>query len=199
MAIDGYSKKVVGHCTMPVKNNLRIYEEVYRPAVISYGMWDQDRQPYLQTPSTRNHVIERMWVEINERVNYPLKRALIQMTDNEELDMEDNLTRYCVSSLTCQMARIGMENVVNTWNAHRIPGKGIPNQLCGQGYPAKIHQNFFLLVRWLPTSMMKKWERHLRRSRISLQTPSPTLKTSNGLSMSSAHIWQTCGLFASKW
>uniref|UniRef100_A0A1A8QU98 Si:ch211-227p7.1 n=2 Tax=Nothobranchius rachovii TaxID=451742 RepID=A0A1A8QU98_9TELE len=30
MAIDGFSKKVVGHSTMPIKNNLIIYEEVYR-------------------------------------------------------------------------------------------------------------------------------------------------------------------------
>ncbi len=30
MAIDGFSKKVVGHSTMPIKNNIIIYEEVYR-------------------------------------------------------------------------------------------------------------------------------------------------------------------------
>ncbi|CAM4732694.1 unnamed protein product [Leuciscus chuanchicus] len=30
LAVDGFSKKVVGHATMPVKNNLTIYEQVYR-------------------------------------------------------------------------------------------------------------------------------------------------------------------------
>lgn len=30
MAIDGYSKKIVGHSTMPIKNNIIIYDEVYR-------------------------------------------------------------------------------------------------------------------------------------------------------------------------
>ena len=30
MAIDGFSKKVVGHSTMPIKNNIVIYEEVNR-------------------------------------------------------------------------------------------------------------------------------------------------------------------------
>lgn len=30
IAIDGYSSKVVAHATMPVKNNLIIYEDVYR-------------------------------------------------------------------------------------------------------------------------------------------------------------------------
>ena len=30
VAIDGYSGKLVGHSTMPIKNNLTIYEEVYR-------------------------------------------------------------------------------------------------------------------------------------------------------------------------
>ena len=30
IAIDGYSSKIVGWSTMPVKNNLVIYDEVYR-------------------------------------------------------------------------------------------------------------------------------------------------------------------------
>lgn len=30
MAVDGYSKRVVSHATMPIKNNLIIYENVYR-------------------------------------------------------------------------------------------------------------------------------------------------------------------------
>lgn len=30
LAIDGYSKKIVSHTTIPVKNNQTIYEEVYR-------------------------------------------------------------------------------------------------------------------------------------------------------------------------
>lgn len=29
-AIDGFSSKIVGHSTMPVKNNLVIYQDVYR-------------------------------------------------------------------------------------------------------------------------------------------------------------------------
>ncbi|XP_073688666.1 uncharacterized protein [Garra rufa] len=167
IAVDGYSFKVVGHATMPIKNNLTIYEEVYRPAVLFNGMWDQvrvdfgkefylclfmqeilsayryntDREPYKQTPSTKNHRIERLWPEINNRVNYPLKEALIQLTDQEVLDMEDPISRYCVSELVCQMGRIGVERVVNSWNAHRIPGRGVPNALGEGGCFKKISED----------------------------------------------------------
>uniref|UniRef100_A0A1A8MEW8 Si:ch211-227p7.1 n=1 Tax=Nothobranchius pienaari TaxID=704102 RepID=A0A1A8MEW8_9TELE len=167
MAIDGFSKKVVGHSTMPIKNNLIIYEEVYRSAVLSYGLWDQmrvdcgtefylslfiqeklaehrhnhERRPFVQTPSTRNHVIERMWSEVNARVNYPLKTALVQLVDMEDLDMEDNTSKYCVSNLTCQMAGLGITNVIEAWNAHRIPGKGIPNELAKEGCPARVPED----------------------------------------------------------
>ncbi|KAK1905295.1 Forkhead box protein E1 [Dissostichus eleginoides] len=116
LAIDGFSSKIVGRSTMPVKNNLTIYNEVYRSAIMEHGMWDQEkfasqrhnteRPPYQQTPSTK-----------------------------EELDMEDNMTKYCVSSLTCQLAQLGVERAVQAWNAHRIPGKGIPTLVHAHAQP----------------------------------------------------------------
>ncbi|XP_034404886.1 uncharacterized protein LOC117741770 [Cyclopterus lumpus] len=168
LAIDDFSSKIVGRATMPVKNNLTIYSDVYRSAVMEYGMWDQVRvdhgkefyltlfmqekladhrhntetPPYQQTPSTKNHTIERIWQEVNNRVNYPLEAALVQLVDQEELDMEDRITRFCVSSLTCQLAQLGVSRTVEAWNAHRIPGKGIPSYLARDGCPKKLSPDY---------------------------------------------------------
>lgn len=39
------------------------------------------------------------------------------------------------------MARIGITKVTEAWNAHRIPGKGIPNELAKEGCPAKLPED----------------------------------------------------------
>ena len=41
-----------------------------------------DIVPYRQTPSTHNHIIERIWVELNQVVTYQLKGILIAMVES---------------------------------------------------------------------------------------------------------------------
>ncbi len=42
-AIDGFSRKLVGFSTMPRKNPITIYNTVFRPLLITEGIWDQVR------------------------------------------------------------------------------------------------------------------------------------------------------------
>ena len=43
LAIDGYSGFILGLITMPVKNNLIIYNQLFRPILQQFGLWDQIR------------------------------------------------------------------------------------------------------------------------------------------------------------
>ena len=73
----------------------------------------------------QNHTVERIWPEINQRVNYPIKSALVELVDSDSLNMEDSIAKFCTSSLCLLLADIGVTQVVESWNAHRIPGKYI--------------------------------------------------------------------------
>ena len=160
VAIDGYSRKIVGLITIPKKNATVIYDLLFQPLLHSVGLWDQlrvdhgtefaliitaqqhlsqhrqnrSRQPVLQSLSRQNHRAERIWPEVNRRINYPFKCALIDMENREKLNMGNDVTRFCVSWVTIRVMQSGIERFVAAWNSHRIPGPegGIPNELASR-------------------------------------------------------------------
>ncbi|XP_020899410.1 uncharacterized protein LOC110238104 [Exaiptasia diaphana] len=162
IASDGYSNYVLAAASMPVKNNVEIYRAVLRPILLEYGLWDQVRvdcgkefyltlfvqetlaphrcntlrKPFKQTPSTKNHMAERHWVEVNGRVNYPIKQQLHKMVQEELIDMTDEIDKYCVSWITIQTVQAGIQELLPAWNNHSIPGKGKPVNIMRTCYSA---------------------------------------------------------------
>lgn len=135
------SSFIVPHCS--------IFFCLHRPLLLHYGLFDQlrvdhgtefclcifvqellknrrgdtSRAPWRQTTSTKNYRAERLWPEENARVNYPLKRALNFIKEQEIFNMEDPLVSFAVSWVTLHVSKVGSENFVNSWNYHRIPGE----------------------------------------------------------------------------
>jgi hypothetical protein len=83
----------------------------------------------MQTPSTNNLTVERIWVYINQRVNYPIKRHLCKLEDDGLIDINDEHFKFSISTVTINTAKVGMERFVSSWNSHCVSGKGIPNVL----------------------------------------------------------------------
>ena len=132
---------------MEVKNPIPIYEYVFHPAILKYGLWNQlridhgqkfslcifvqdllknyrqstEKQPWKQTTSARN-VIECFWPELNSRVNYPVKRALINIIEENDYSMSDPVLRCCVSWVTNYICQEAIQHLIKSWNHHIIPG-----------------------------------------------------------------------------
>ena len=47
--------------------------------------------------------IERFWVEVNGRVKYLIKKALVTMDNNLLIDMENQIDKFCVSWVACKI------------------------------------------------------------------------------------------------
>lgn len=156
-AVDGYSRKIVGFSIMPRKNPITIYNTIFRPLLLSEGIWDQlrldhgteftlvstiqqylsahrvhqDRLPVFLTTSRQKHRVERIWPEINSCIDYPIKAVLVLMEQEEVINMEDNIHKFAVSWVAIKLAWSPGATFIDAWNAHNIPGRsgGIPNML----------------------------------------------------------------------
>ena len=148
MFVDGCSRFICGAIILPIKNPILIYHHLFRPTLLRYGLFDKirmdhgqefclclfvqkllkecrfdkRRMPWRQTQSTQNYVAERMWPEINQRINYPIKRVLVALQAREAFDFDDAVTKFCVSWLTMYTCHDPLQQVVDSWNFHRIPG-----------------------------------------------------------------------------
>ena len=70
----------------------------------------------------QNHVVERFWVEINSRVNYPVKTALIEMQQHDDINMDSLIHQFCTLWYTLRVVSAGCTLAVQAWNNHSIPG-----------------------------------------------------------------------------
>lgn len=84
--------------------------------------YNQERPAHFKTTSKKNLAIERIWPEVNARVNYPIKRILVELEENGSIDIDNDYIAYCVSWFACEVAKVGMERFVTSWNSHRIKG-----------------------------------------------------------------------------
>ncbi|KXJ07190.1 hypothetical protein AC249_AIPGENE13490 [Exaiptasia diaphana] len=69
---------------------------------------------------THNLPAERKWVEINQRTNYPIKEALIDMQRRLVINMADPIEKFCVSFVSIIVAEVGVAKAVDAWNEHPI-------------------------------------------------------------------------------
>ena len=51
------------------------------------------------------------------------------MEDQQLINMDDEVEKYCVSSVLRRVCEVGLRRLVGAWNNHSIPKKGIPNVL----------------------------------------------------------------------
>ena len=84
-------------------------------------------------------------MEVNSRVNYPLKCVLIEMSEDDDIIMSDPLHKFCTSWFTIQVVNSGIELFVTSWNNHPLPGMvGIPStNTCSQNYKSDTPPLYF--------------------------------------------------------
>ena len=80
------------------------------------------RIPVLQSTSRQNHRVERLWPDINQRIN---EQVLVEMESNGEIDMSCEITKFSVSSVSIMVRSEPVARFISEWNSHQH----IPNVL----------------------------------------------------------------------
>ncbi len=83
-----------------------------------------------------------MWVEVNIRVNYPLKRLLIDMVEIEEINLDNGLHKFSVSWVAIGVVNAGLKPFVESWNNHLLPSMF----LCVKSLEYIFVYNYILLL-----------------------------------------------------
>ncbi|KAJ7391513.1 hypothetical protein OS493_018564 [Desmophyllum pertusum] len=112
---DGCSSRIVKLFSMPKKNAVIIYAH-FREILLHEGIWDM-------TQSRQNLPAERKWPEVNQRIIYPIKDVLVRMENGLLINLYDPVVQFCVSFITMNVAEVGLQRVVASWNSHSIEGK----------------------------------------------------------------------------
>ena len=164
---------------MSCKDNLTIYEEIYQQATLQYGLFDEVRVDqgqegrdmeiprlfHIDKHPPHRIMIERMWVEVNQRVSYPIKCVLIQMTESNFIDLNNDACKYSVQLITSNVAKIGLERFISSWNAYSVPNYEIPNDLQHQRSGTPIHP--------MELPLMQDAVDEYRRQGVHLTDPNP--------------------------
>ena len=68
-------------------------------------------------------------MEVNARVNYPIKTVLIDMMESGDFSLDNDCEKNGVSWFAIKVAAVGIELFVASWNEHPIPGMKLINPL----------------------------------------------------------------------
>ena len=83
---------------------------------------DESRESCKQTRSTKSYIEQRLWPEANMKTNHPLKCAINHIAENEDLDISDEILRFCFSWVMLYSPVDAVNHLLNSWNYHRVPG-----------------------------------------------------------------------------
>ena len=78
-------------------------------------------------------------MELNQRVTFPVKRIIRSMDASGVINMDCPTSKFCVFSVLCRVCEVGMWRMIDAWNSHSIPHRGVPNTLQSNQQLTMIH------------------------------------------------------------
>ena len=72
---------------------------------------------------------ERIWPEVNSRVNYPIKLAMNVTVERNNIDVLDPVMKHCISWVSMYVSKPAIEHFVRAWNTIESQGQEVVFQL----------------------------------------------------------------------